>query len=76
MDSDNCSSLAANTATTSTILAHVESHFKNYDLANVFTSFPVLDFESHPNEPAKWWNGVDTVNLFRQYDSISLDTVV
>ena len=76
MDSDNCSSLAANTATTSNILAHVESHFKNYDLANVFTSFPVLDFESHPDEPAKWWNGVDTVNLFRQYDSISLETVI
>ncbi len=76
MDGNNCTSLAANTATTSNILAHIESHFKNYDLANVFTNFPVLDFKSYPNERARWWNGVDTVNLFRQYDSISLDTVV
>ena len=75
MDSTNCSSLAANTATTSNTLAHVEAHFKNYDLDNIFTSFPVLDFDSFPNEPSKWWNGVDTVNLFRQYDSVSLDVV-
>ena len=76
MDSDNCTSLATNTATTSNILAHVESHFKNYDLSTLFTSFPLLDFDSYPMEPARWWNGVDTINLFRQYDSINLDAVV
>ena len=45
MDFDNFSSLTANTAKTSNILAHVESHLKNYDLANIFTNFPVLDFK-------------------------------
>ena len=76
MDADNCSSLAANTATTSNILAHVESHLKNYDLANIFTNFPVLDFYTHPTKQSKWWDGAKTINLFRQYDSISLEAVV
>lgn len=76
MDADNCSSLAANTATTSNILAHVESHLKNYDLANIFTNFPVLDFHTHPTKQSKWWDGKETINLFRQYDSISLEAVV
>ncbi len=70
------SSLAANVATTSNILGRVESHLKNYDLANIFTNFPVLDFTTHPTEQAKWWDGCKTINLFRQYDSISLDAVV